>query len=164
MGHMALSRPTLLVLFIASLMAALLLVGIFPPKTPRMFLNHRRAVASIRSLSLAEQNYAEQHPDAGFACNLSNLGEAGSVPAPRHGLIDRVLASGRKSSYNFQIECAQSKSQKSTAYTVTAIPTKPGTTGMYAFCTDQRGEIWYSENGSISDCLAKHKPIEQKYR
>jgi hypothetical protein len=160
---MALSRRTFLVLFITSLMAALFLVGIFPPKTPRTFLNHRRAVASIRSLNLAEHNYAEQHPNAGFACNLSDLGDQGSGSAPTVGFMDRVLPSGTKSSYHFEIGCAQSESQKATTYTITAVPTKPGTTGVYALCTDQSGELWYSENGT-SDCLVKHKPIEQKYR
>jgi len=28
---------------------------------------------------------------------------------------------------------------------------------MYAFCTDQNGEIWYSENGSISDWVIRSK-------
>jgi hypothetical protein len=161
---MALSRRTFLLLFIAALVAAAFLVGIFPPKAPRTFLNHRRAVASLRSLNLAERNYAEQHPDAGFACNPSDLAEQGSGAAPRVGFIDQVLASGTKSSYNFAIACARSEGQKSTSYTITATPTKPGTTGVYAFCTDQSGEIWYSENGSTSDCLARHKPIEQTYR
>lgn len=151
-----LSKRTFLVLCIAMLMAALLLVGIFPLATPRIFLNHRRAVASIQDLNLAEHDYALQHSNAGYACSLSDLGEL--------GLVDRVLASGTKAAYRFEIHCLKNGSQKAVGYTVTAVPTIPGTTGVYALCADQSGEIWYSENGSTSDCLAKHKPIEQKYR
>jgi hypothetical protein len=161
---MAFLKPTLVsALLAALLLLAVLLLGIFlPQNTPRAVLNQQQAVRSIRDLSLAEHTYALQHPDAGFACDLRELGEQGVGPPA--GLIDRVLASGTKSSYHFEIGCAQGESQKATAYTITAVPTKPGTTGVYALCTDQSGEIWYSENGSPSDCLAKRKPIEQKHR
>jgi hypothetical protein len=162
--NMAFLKPTLISALLAVLLLlAALLLGIFlPQKTPRVVLNQYRAVRSIRDLSLAEHSYALQHPDAGFACDLGELGERGVGPPV--GLIDRVLASGTKSSYHFEIGCAQSERKKATTYTITAVPTKPGTTGVYALCTDQTGEIWYSDNGSISDCLTKHKPIEQKYR
>ena len=161
---MALSKRTYLVLFIGLLMSAVFLLGIFPPKTSRTFLNHRRAVESIRSLNVTEHNYAAQHPDAGFACNIVDLGEQVSASTSRVGFVDRVLASGTKSSYHFEIECTQSGGQKTTAYTITAVPTQPGTTGVYTLCTDQSVEIWYSENALIPDCFAKRKPIEQKYR
>jgi hypothetical protein len=37
-------------------------VGVFPPVTPRIFLNRHRAMASIRNFNLAENNYAAMHP------------------------------------------------------------------------------------------------------
>ena len=161
---MAFLKPTLVSALLAVLLlVAVLLLGILLPlKTPRITLNHHRAAQSIRDLSLAEHSFALQHPEAGFACHLGELGEQGVGPPV--GLIDRVLASGTKSSYHFELRCSQSTSEKVTAYTITALPTKPGTTGVYALCTDQSGEIWYSENGSASDCLATHKPVEAKYR
>jgi hypothetical protein len=128
--------------------------------TPRMFLNQLRAVRSIEDVTLAERKYAARHPETGYACNLSDLGEQGT----EIGLVDRVLASGTKSWYHFDIRCAQNGNQKATAYTITALPVEPGHTGTYALCSDQRGEIWYSENGSAADCLETRKPIEQKYR
>ena len=148
-----------------SLLSAVLLLAIFlPQETPRLVLNQYRAVHSVRDLSLAEHNYALQHLDTGFACDLGELGEQSSKPGDEVGLIDRVLASGTKSSYHFELMCFQSRAEKADSYTITAVPTKPGRSGSYAFCTDQNGEIWYSENGSASDCLAKHKQIEHKYR
>jgi hypothetical protein len=151
-------KPTLVsVLLAVLLLVAVLLLGIFlPQKTPRVVVNQYRAVRSIRGLSLAEHGYAVEHPDAGFTCDIDDLGQ--------RGLVDRVLASGTKAGYHFELRCSQSGSKKATAYTIAAAPTRPGTTGLYALCTDQSGEIWYSENGSTSDCLANHRPIEQKYR
>ena len=156
--RMALAAIILLLMLTASLLA------IFPPNTPRIFLNHRRAVESIRKLSVAEQGYAAQHPDEGFTCNLSDLGEKGPNPVSKVDFIDPVLASATKAGYHFEIGCAKSGPRKATAYTITAVPTEPGTTGEYAICTDQSGEIWYSENGMTSDCLTKRKVVQQRYR
>lgn len=91
-----------------------------------------------------------------YACKLSDLGE--------QNLVDQVLASGTKSGYHFELRCLQQGSQKVTGYAITALPVMPGRTGNYALCADQSGEIWYSENGKASDCLAMHKPIERKYK
>ena len=161
---MAFAKRTFPIVFTALFMAAMLWLVVFPPNTPRIFLNHRRAVESIRNLNLAERNYVASHPDAGFACNLGELGEHGSESLSQVGRVDRVLASGTKSSYHFEIRCPQRRDQKATGYIITAIPVEPGRTGTYAFCTDQTGEIWYSQTGLGSDCLAIHKPIEQKYK
>jgi hypothetical protein len=160
---MAFKKSALVALLIV-LVSAVFWLALFPPSTPRIFLNHRRAVQSIRSLSLAEHDFAANHPNVGFACSLGDLAQRGLESPSNARFVDTILASGTKSSYHFEIACPQSGIQKSTAYTITALPTEPGTTGQYALCTDQTGEIWYSENGSISDCFAKHKPIEQKYR
>jgi hypothetical protein len=160
---MAVRKRTFLMVLTAFFMAIVFWLGIFPPKTPRVFLNQRRAVENIRNVNLAEHEYVAHHSDTGFACNLSDLGEHGSEPLSRVAFVDRVLASGTKYSYHFDIRCPQGGG-KATAYTITAVPVEPGTTGEYALCTDQTGEIWYSESGVASDCLAMHKPIEQKYR
>ena len=161
---MAFAKRTFLAVFIVMFASAVFFLAIFPPSTPRIFLNQRRAVESIRQLNVAEHDYAAQHPDAGFACNLSDLGEQGSESRSSVGHVDRVLASGTKASYHFEILCPQDDSQKATRYTITAVPVEAGMTGKYALCSSQSGEIWYSENGTASDCLAMRKPVEQKYR
>lgn len=160
---MAFAKRTFWVGFTLFFMAVLFL-GIFPPSTPRVFLNHRRAVEGIRELNRAEYNYAARHPEEGFACNLSDLAEQRSEPQSSVSLVDRVLASGTKSSYHFEIRCSQGGSQGATGYTITARPVELGTTGKYAFCTNQTGEIWYSENVLTTDCLTTHIPIERKYK
>lgn len=131
-----------------------------PLSQPRIPYNHSRAIHSITDLSLAESNFAIRHPSTGFACNLGDL-EQSSEPVPLAGSVDRVLASGTKAGYHFEILCPQG-SQSVTGYAITAVPVSPGITGKYAFCADQSGQVWYSENGLALDCLAKHKPVERQ--
>jgi hypothetical protein len=150
------ARRTFLAMFIVLVASVAIWLGTSPLRTPRIPLNHRRAIERVRDLTLAERNYAARHPEAGYACSLGDLGE--------QGLVDRVLASGTQAGYHFDIHCPETSNQGATAYTITALPVDLGHTGTYALCTDQSGYIWYSENGSVSDCVAMHKPIEQKYR
>lgn len=154
--HMSTFKRGFLVLFITSVTAAVFLMAAYPTNTPRTFLNHHRAVASLQSLNFAERAYAHRHPADGFACNLNNLAEQGA--------IDRVLATGTKAAYIFEIGCPAREAQANTAYTLTAVPTVPGKTGIYALCSDQSGEIWYSANGSASECLAERKPVAHNYK
>jgi hypothetical protein len=160
---MALAKRIVVVGLAAFLLASVYLT-LFPPVASRVFMNQRRAAESIRELNRAEYNYAARHLDAGFACNLRELGENAIEPQSGAAHVDRVLASGTKSSYRFDVRCPQGSSKGATIYTITAIPLVSGTTGKYALCSDQSREIWYSENGSAADCLGSRKPIEQKYR
>jgi len=153
---MAFARRSFLVGLIVFIAAAIF--AAFPPplSTPRIFLNQRRATMSIREVNLAQQNYSAQHPRTGYACNLDDLGEQGAV--------DGVLTSGTKAGYHFEIQCPQRGAQKAERFTITAVPVNPGVTGQYALCADQSGEVWYSEHGLVSDCLAMRKQVGSKYR
>lgn len=152
---MAFARRSFLVGLIV-LVSAFVLAGFLPLSTHRIFLNQRRATISIQELNLAQKNYSAQHPHIGYACNLSDLADQGTV--------DGVLASGTKAGYHFEIRCPQRGAQKAESFTITAVPVNPGVTGQYSLCADQRGEVWYSEAGLVSDCLAMRKLIERKYR
>lgn len=152
---MELAKRTFLIALIP-LCISVIWLGIVPHEAPRVFLNQRSAARGISDVSVAENKYAAQHQQAGYACNLSNLGE--------EGLVDAVLASSTRAGYHFEIQCPQNGVQKFTSYTITAVPVSPGNTGKYALCTDQTGDVWYSDSGVPSDCLAMHKPIERKYK
>jgi hypothetical protein len=147
-------RPFLVGLIV--LISAVILGAFLPLSTPRTFLNQRRATMSIREVNLAQQNYFAQRPRTGYACSLSDLGE--------QRMVDGVLASGTKAGYHFEIQCPQRGAQKAASFTITAVPLNPGVTGRYALCADQRGEVWYSENGLVSDCLAMRKQVGRQYR
>jgi hypothetical protein len=152
---MAFARRSLLVGLIV-LSAAAFLGAFLPLNTPRIFLNQRRATMSIQEVNLGQQNYSAQHPRTGYACNLEDLGEQGAV--------DGLLASGTKAGYHFEIQCPQLGAQKAERFTITAVPVNSGVTGQYALCADQSGEVWYSEHGLVSDCLAMRKQVGRKYR
>src|SRR5215472_13477615 len=143
--------------FLIVLIVFFILALIWPPSltTSRIFLNQRRAMLSIRDLSTAERKYAAQRPGAGYACNLNDLSE--------QGLVDGVFASGTRNGYHFEIQCLRDSGPKVMGYAITAVPVSPGTTGKYAVCADQSGEVWYAENGLVSDCFAMRKPVERKY-
>jgi len=101
----------------------------------RMAANEASAVGSLRTINTAEITYSSTYPDVGFTA-LSALGGAGGT-ATGAGLIDSVLASGTKSGYSFVL------TPSTNAYTVTAQPTNPGTTGQRYFFTDQSGVVRY---------------------
>jgi hypothetical protein len=152
---MAFARRLFLVGLIV-LIAVAIWGAFLPLSSPRIPLNQRRATMSIREVNLAQQNYSAQHPRTGYACNLDDLLEQGAV--------DGVLASGTKAGYHFEIQCPQRGAQKAERFTITAVPVNAGVTGQYALCSDQSGEVWYSEHGLVSDCLAMRKKVGRKYR
>ena len=158
-------KRTFLILLASSIIAAVIWLGVVsPPNTPRIFLNQRRAVESLDQLNAAEREYAITYPDTGFACGLGELAELASQPGSHMASVDRVLASGTKAAYRFEIQCGEPVGRsRITNYKITALPVEPGTTGRYALCTDQSGDIWFSDNGVAADCFAAHKSIEKKY-
>lgn len=146
-------------MLVGILALAMLLIAMFRPEASRVFLNQLHAAQSIRSLNAAEQRYKAQHPDKGFACGVEDLS-----PQTTDGLAYPMLTSGIKSGYHFDIRCPQNVGRGAANYFITAVPTKLGIYGNYALCSDQTGEVWYSENGSAPDCLRIRKPIGQEYR
>lgn len=93
---MELAKRTFLIALIP-LCISVIWLGIVPHEAPRVFLNQRSAARGISDVSVAENKYAAQHRQAGYACNLSNLGE--------EGLVDAVLASSTRAGYHFEIQC-----------------------------------------------------------
>jgi hypothetical protein len=132
------------------------------PEPSRTFMNQRRAAVSIQSVIVAQRNFDAQHPDSGFACSLEELASTETLDDGSAPGIDRLLASGEKAGYDFDIRCDASAAGRAARYTVTAVPTQPGVTGNWAICSDQRGQIWFSPNGSASDCLGGRRLIDLK--
>jgi hypothetical protein len=111
---------------------------------PRIPYNHLRAAHWTRHLIAAEHHYAGSFPLVGFTCDLRRLAEA--------GLVDKVLASGDKSGYHYELRGC-STTTTVVAFAVAALPTKAGITGQFAFCGNQEGVVWYADNGSADHCL-----------
>src|SRR4029077_4608513 len=99
----------------------------------RMAANESAAVASVRTMIVAEAAYSQSHPPAGYTRSLSDLDQA----------IDRDLASGRKYGYVFELTgcSAGPEGGANVKYQVLAYPMTVNQTGMRAFCSDESAVI-----------------------
>jgi hypothetical protein len=113
--------------------------------------NEATAVGGLRKIYELENEYAAAHRDYGFACQLSQL-------RPKENMLDARpmnLLTGEWVGYKYEIvACAQEKNGVFARYQVTAVPLRPWSSGVRAFCTDQSGDIFYDHTGSASECLA----------
>ena len=109
--------------------------------------NEATAVGSLRKIYELENAFAAAHPDNGFACQLKELRPAENVPdVYSNGM---KLLTGEWIGYKFEIVgCTQGKNGIVDHYQVTAIPLRPWSSGVRAFCTDQSGTIFYEQTGS----------------
>src|ERR1700730_2749962 len=73
-------------------------------------------------------------------------------------------ASGTRNSYHFEILCPQGNQSKGYALHNYCRAGRSRNDWQVCVVLISKWRIWYSENGSASDCLAMHKPVEQKYR
>ena len=108
----------------------------------RMAANESSAVASVRTVVTAQVSYWGEHPDTGYACSLSALGDVRK--------IDRALATGMKNGYRFEITGCETEIQggANTKYKVVAYPVTANQTGIRAFCSDESAIIKQSPGGA----------------
>jgi len=122
----------------------LVIAGIAIPNFIRskMRANEAGAVANLRTITTASVVYNTTY-GFGFAPTLAALGGNPTTPSPSQaGLIDSVLSSGVKSGYIFTYTVvATDANGNAQAYSVTAGPITPGTTGDRYFYTDQSAVI-----------------------
>lgn len=115
----------------------------------RITANETSAVGSLRTLNTVLVQYTSTYqtapgaaPNCGFPPALANLGPGAPPTGATADLIDAVLAAGTKSGYNFTYtQAGVDTNGCGAAYTITADPTTPGTTGQRYFFTDQSGVI-----------------------
>ncbi len=140
------TSPTTIVL--SSIFALCCLIVVFavraPLSQPRIPLNHMRAANSSAQLIAAERQYASRLPATGFTCDFGQLAEA--------DLIDKVLASGNKAGYHYELHGCDAPPIGS-VYSFTAAPISPGKTGKFTFCANQEGVLWYATGGSADECF-----------
>lgn len=108
----------------------------------KMRANEAGAVANLRTISTASVVYNTTY-GVGFAPSMAALGGNPATPsASQAGLIDAVLSSGVKSGFSFTYTViATDAAGNAQAYSVTADPITPGTTGDRHFYTDQTSII-----------------------
>jgi hypothetical protein len=101
-----------------------------------------RASDPLRTIFLAQIEYAREHPDKGFATNLEDLGNDSSG-----SLIDSALASGTKSGYEFILWTAGPSSQGRVERFFVVIRPQKYQEGERSFFIDESGvERFTTEN------------------
>ncbi len=108
------------------------------------------AIARVRAVVSAEDEFAKSHPEAGYTCTLSQL--------PQEGQIARLAHDGKDNSYAFDILGCQAPDlgKPNLLYQVAA---RPLHSGLPAFCSDQSGIVRSDDGGSVERCLAKGVPL-----
>ena len=126
----------------------------------RIAANEASSVASIRTINTAEIEYNSAYPAVGFTCRLASLGGNGGSPsAERAQLIDNLLASGRKSGYQFVLQnCVNNETDHK--YQVLAYPQARNQSGVRTFCSDESGVVRYIGDGSPEDCLTNGSELQ----
>ncbi len=121
----------------------------------RISANEASAVSSLRSINTAQVTYNVSYPNIGFADNLAKLGMpsgSGAVSPTSAGLLDWVLGCPSqpcaKSGYEFAITGAVGNPV--ITYTLTAVPSAPGQTGVRGFCSDQMTHVSYDPVGGTN--------------
>jgi len=97
------------------------------------------AVGSLRTINVAQVEYARTHPDRGFASSLAELGPGAGE------LISPVLASGKKYSYVFILTAAPPDSHgRIVRYCIMARPQHYGKNIRHSFFTDESGVLRFT--------------------
>jgi type IV pilus assembly protein PilA len=117
----------------------------------RMAANESSAVASIRTINVAELTYSQAKPTTGFTCALPELGQ----------YIGSGLAGGLRNGYRFELTACTSGPEggANTKYQLMAYPVTVNQTGVRAFCSDESAEIKVDSEGSGPNCLQNGLPL-----
>jgi prepilin-type N-terminal cleavage/methylation domain-containing protein len=122
----------------------------------RVAANEASAVASLRTINIAEISYYSNYPSVGFAPTLAALGGTNCAPPDQTGacLIDTLLASGTKSGYSFSSTAIGTA--PASQYFAVGLPLSG--TGNRSFCSTEDGVIHYDPTGSAipdhDSCIA----------
>ena len=127
--------------------------------TPRLFhsriaANEATAISALQSINRAQSEYHAAYPSRGFAAKLSDLGgESPCTPSATSAcLLDNMIASGKKSGYNFAMEVvSRADNGVVTEYAAGAAPQQYNESGIRTFCTMSNAMIRYSPNTGHSN-------------
>jgi prepilin-type N-terminal cleavage/methylation domain-containing protein len=110
--------------------------------------NEASAVDSLHTINTACANYSTTY-QLGYPATMADLGPASVPSSTAADLLDSVLDGGTKSGYTFSYSSGPpDPNGVVSAYTVTANPVIPGTSGNRHFYTDQSFVIRW--NGSVT--------------
>ena len=136
---------------VAVLLCAIGYFGFRWIRTSMMLAYVDSAIGRMRVLSAAEAQFAKEHPEHGYTCNLSEL--------PQSVEIERLITgNGVHNGYAFEVFGCQAPNigRPNAAYYSIARPLHPG---QPAFCSDQSGILKADYDGSIANCRTNGLPL-----
>ena len=136
----------LIVVAIILIIAAIAIPNLLKSK---MMANEAAAAESIRTIDTGETTYAATCPNIGYSATLVEL-NTGAVCVSGKNIIDNILGGSDpaiKSGYQFTYAPIPTAGLNS-AFTLTVVPLKVGTTGQRGFYSDQTNVIRYTMNGA----------------
>ncbi len=137
----------LIVVTIILIIAAIAIPNLMKSK---MSANEAAAVETLHTLNSSAVMYSMSY--GGFPHAIADLGPTSGAPNPSSAsadLIDSVLATGIKSGYRFTFTVVSADPAGNVlAYSITANPLVPGTSGQRSFYTDQSGTIRATSSGT----------------
>jgi type IV pilus assembly protein PilA len=150
----------LIVVAIILIIAAIAIPNLMRSK---MAANEAASVASVRTLNTAQATYSSAYQDVGYADTIAKLGPpaSGNPTSDNAGLIDSVLATGKKSNYNFSVGAtADATSGVFSEYVIQSWPLSTST-GLKVVCSTQDGVLrakMSTDGAALTGCTATDAP------
>src|SRR5271168_3234545 len=118
----------------------------------------RCAKPGLHTINALEKQYAAEHGNIGFTCELPLLRRT-DKRGETHDPVAALLI-GEWSGYRFAVvDCAGELNGIVTHCKATAVPVTPAGTGIRAFCTDESGKLFYDLDASPSQCLDSRRVV-----
>lgn len=123
------------------------------PDRPKM-----SALRAVRLITLAENLYAQRHPETGYTCAIANLVNVGKGldETGTYDFLEPEFAGGAYNGYSFAIRGCEGKPART--FQVFA---EPETGRGKAYCSDDRHNLRASDDGRGATCLAAGKIARQ---
>lgn len=135
---------TLIELMIAiTIIAVIMAIAIPNLISARKNSNEVSAIGALKTISNAQQMFRESDKENDNEFDFANLAELSNTT-----LIDSTLGSGTRTGYVFDTNAGTVN--RSFLWFGLANPISPTDTGDRYFCTNQRGQIFYTNVASIS--------------
>jgi len=125
------------VMIVVAVIALLAAIAIPNLLRARLNANEEVAIASLRMISTACENFRAAQSPVAYPTTLAELGPLAQAPEP--GYIDLVLATGTKQGYNFVYNGTAN------AYICIASPVTPNVTGERSFFVDESGVVRFEK-------------------
>jgi type IV pilus assembly protein PilA len=120
--------------------------------------NESSAAASVRTIGTAQVSYTTSFPASGYAAQLAFLGPGATSSCPAAGpsaanacLLEKTLADGTKSGYNFTSTGQNPVGGANTEFWTTAVASSFNITGVKGFCSTDDNVVRYltPDNGTV---------------